>query len=258
MAPREMPSTAPLRSEWSGVWTGYAVFAGVCILLLSLVLGIGFSSINPLDAASWKSAAGGAAIWSAIAFLIATFFGGWAAGSHPGGTRRHGVMKGITLWGLIMLTLVLLVGWAASSALGTASGMAGSALTAVVPTAAQVGTADLQGVLQSNGINITPAQTTDVSTRLAAGDRSGAASTLARDAGISTAKANSVLGQVTSSAQPATSAVKSSAPKVAEGTKAAGGKVAWGGFWLSLISLGCAILGGVIGAGGKQFAFRHA
>lgn len=238
--------------EWNGIWTGYMVWAGVEAILLFLVLGIGFSSLNPLRASSWAGVGRGVVIWIAIMTFIATFIGSWVAGRTPPATKHHGIAKGITLWGMIVITTVLLVGWIAGQAVQVASG-AVSGVASAAPTAATTGISTLQGALQSHGINLSRAQTTDIATRMAAGDRTGAASTLSRDAGISNAQANDILSSVQSGPVGALGGAASQAGTAAgRAVKQGGGSMAWGLFWISLITLGCAIGGGATGGGGLK------
>ncbi|HVB41044.1 MAG TPA: hypothetical protein VNE83_09100 [Terriglobales bacterium] len=248
---RDMAATAavaggevPQHMEWSGIWTGYMTFAGVAILLLSFVFGIGFSSLNPYQRASWTGVGSGTMIWSGIAILIATFLGAWVSGRTPRTSRRHGMMRGVTLWGLILLSLLLVAGSMAGSAVAAGTTVAGSALSA----APAAGVSALMGVLQSNGINVTQQQAAAISTRLVAGDRAGATAALASDANISNARADTVLGQVV---EPAAGAVTTAG----EAVKVGGTSISWGIFWIALIGLGCAVLGG--GMGGSSLMPRR-
>ena len=230
----------PRPMEWNGIWTGYMTFAGVAILLLSFVFGVGFSSLNPLEGSSWADVGQGAMVWSAIVVLIAIFVGSWVAGRTPRTSKRHGMMRGMTLWGLILLTLLFLAGSVAGTAVAATTNVAGSALGAAPAT----GVSALMGVLQSNGINITEQQAAALSAQMVAGNRTGAASRLAADANISNARADTVLGQV---AEPASGA----ATRAGQAVKTGGSSVSWGIFWIALIGLGCALLGGSLGGGGS-------
>lgn len=127
----------PRHMEWNGIWTGYMTFAGVAIILLSFVLAIGFSSVNPFSATSWRSVGGGVLGWSVVVVLIATWLGCWVAARTPRTTKRHGMMRGITLWGMILLTILLVVGWVATT---TVSAVA-SATNVPATTAAATATA---------------------------------------------------------------------------------------------------------------------
>lgn len=234
--------------DWNGIWAGYMVWVGVEVVLLSLVLGIGFSSVNPLLASSWAGMGRGVVIWAVIVTLISTFIGAWVAGRTPAATRRRGIAKGVTLWGLIVLSVIMVVGWAAGRATMVAAGAAGAVGTAA-PAAMQTGITQLQGVLQSNGINVTRAQTAEIATRLAGGDQAGAADALSRDAGISTTQATTILNQVT--AGPS-SAAAGMGQRAAGAVKQGGVSATWGMFWLSLITLGCAVAGGAAGGSGMS------
>ncbi|MGH9475273.1 MAG: hypothetical protein ACRD1C_02950 [Terriglobales bacterium] len=157
IAPRAVVAGAevPRHMEWNGIWTGYMTFVGVAIILLSFILAVGFSSLNPFSATSWRSVGGGVLGWSVVMVLIATWLGCWVAARTPRTTKRHGMMKGITLWAMILLTVVLVVGWVASTTLSAvasaASGpvAAATAPAATVPPTAPGAAAPTQGALSS-------------------------------------------------------------------------------------------------------------
>lgn len=237
----------PGRFSWSGIWGGYLTFIGFGSLLLFFVLGIGFSSVNPLNVSSWQSVGGGVAVWGVIMLLIATFIGAWQSARGPKAvTRREGIKRGVVLWGLIMATMLLIFGWMAGKAVTAAASTAGAVGSAAVPTLQQTTPATVMTTLQRNGITISQAQATTISTDLTAGNRAAAATTLSQTAGISTARADTLLNQMTG---PAGGAAGTAGRTAATG----GSMVAWGAFWLSLIGLGVAILGGAIGSGGVTF-----
>jgi len=229
----------PRHMEWNGIWTGYMTFAGVAVILVSFVLGIGFSSLNPLQGSSWSSVGTGTLVWTGIMVLIATYLGAWVAGRTPRTTKRHGMMRGITLWGMILITMLLIVGWVAGTAVQATSSVAGA-----LGNVGSNGSAAIQGVLQTNGIRgVTNAQATTISDQLMAGDRTGAAATLSTAAGIPQARANTILDQVSGAASGAASTA-------GRAVKHTGGSLSWGLFWISLIGLGCALFGGATGGGG--------
>ncbi len=245
---------APEKVEWSGVWSGYVISIGVALLLMFLVLGLGLSSVNPVDANSWKSAAAGTGIWVGICFLIATFIGGWVAGRSPASTRRIGLLKGVTMWGLLMVSAIALGALLAGTALTTASSIASSPTAAQAATSVAGSTSDLPTVLQNNGIQLSAAQTTALQARLAAGDRTGAASTLARDANLPNARATAIINQVNANSPLA----GVSGGQVASTAKTVAARASWAGFWFALITLICAAVGGVIGGGGlRRFRTRQ-
>lgn len=232
--------------DWGGIWAGYMTFAGVGILLLALVFGIGFSTLQAGSAASWAGVGAGTLVWSVVVLLIAMFLGAWVAGRTPCSTRRHGMMRGVTLWGLILVSDLLLFGWITGTALRAASGAASQALnTATNDSAGQVTT-----VLQTNGItNVSPTQAATISSLLLSGDRDGAANTLAQAANLSTTRADAILGQVSAP-------VGAAASRAGTAVRAGGRTLSWGLFWISLIGLGCALLGGAVGGGGGLARMR--
>jgi hypothetical protein len=232
---------APRHMEWNGVWSGYLAFVGFAVLLLSFVWGIGFASLNPVRGSSWADVGGGTLAWSVVMILIATVIGAWVAGRTPRTSRQHGMMRGVVLWGMILATMLLVMGWTAGTAVSAAANFAGPAAGAVGANHA----AAVQSTLAANGVNITNAQATAIANQLMAGDRTGAAGTLAADANLTTTRADTLLSQVPA---PAAGAAGTAANAVQQG----GGRAAWGLFWIALIGLGCALVGGAAGGGGLQ------
>lgn len=230
------------RLPWGGIWAGYVVFVGVATLLLFLVMGIGFSNVNPLNASSWATVGGGIATWSVIVLLVATFFGGWVAARRPRSTRGDAMTRAVVLWGLIMLSTLLITGWMA----GKAVTIAGSAASTIGATIQRAAPATITSTLQQNGVTITEAQATAISARLGAGDRQGAANTLAQAGGISNDRAQTLINQI---AGPIQQQAQTAGRQAAQGAAQGGGAVTWAGFWLALLSLGAALLGALASGG---------
>ncbi|MGH9480516.1 MAG: hypothetical protein ACRD1L_00340 [Terriglobales bacterium] len=240
------PSAGEVRAvgamEWGGIWAGYMTFAGAAILLLALVFGVGFSTLNPLNSASWVGAGAGTLVWGVVVVLIATFLGAWVAARTPPTTRRHGMMRGVTLWGLILLSDLLLFGWVTGTALSATTGVAGVALNSASNSSA----ARVTSVLEANGVaGVNSTQAATISSLLLAGDRDGAVNALAADANLSTARAAAILGQVTAPAGAAAS-------RAGTALRLGGRTLSWGLFWTALIGLGCALFGGAMGGGGAK------
>jgi hypothetical protein len=252
---------APLeRVEWGGIWAGYALAVGMAVLLTFLVLGIGLSSVNPMDVNSWASVAGGAAVWSGIVILIAVFIGAWVAGSAPAGSRGHGILRGVTLWGLVMITAVTMFGWLATHAVAMAARVAPAAAE-IAQNLPPVGAGTLPppaelrnhvaSAIEGSGVHVSNGVIDEVAARLNAGDHAGADSALARAANIPPTRADTILNQVAvpasgTNTNPAASPSQNLAKGAAEGVKTA----AWAGFWMALLTLCAAVLGGAIGGGG--------
>jgi hypothetical protein len=123
------------RIAWGSVWAGFLVAIGVFMLLTVLGLAIGISSAD-LGPAEDGNAAGlgiGAAIWSGLTLLVALFVGGMVA-TRTGMVydKAAGMVEGLLIWVLFMLTLVYM----ASSGIGMLSSGLFSALGGVTQGAA--------------------------------------------------------------------------------------------------------------------------
>lgn len=146
--PGVIPAVAgtPFKLSWGAILGGAFVALGIWILLYSLGLALGLSSVDPGDPGSARSAGIGTGIWSIIAPLIALFVGGYVAARTAGVVdKAGGALHGAVLWGLTTLAGTILMGMALSSLMGavfsvgkTAVGAAGSA---VVGAASQGGDA---------------------------------------------------------------------------------------------------------------------
>ncbi|MGH9535243.1 MAG: hypothetical protein ACRD2E_10315 [Terriglobales bacterium] len=245
--------------EWNGIWTGYLVWAGCEAILMSLALWIGFSNVNPLRASSWAGVGHGTVIWVAIMTFIATYIGGWVVGRTPRATTSHGIAKALPYWGLVVLTVMVMVAFVASQAVTVAAGGV-AAVGNAAPAAATAGITGVQGQLQTQGYTVTRAEAADIGASLTAGNTGAAATALSRDAGISLAQAHNAIGrlQTTGPAAGLSGAATRAGSAAARGAKHVGGSLAGGMFWLALITLGCAIGGGATGGGGiKRPHFRQ-
>jgi hypothetical protein len=146
--PGVIPAVAgtPFKLSWGAIFGGAFVALGMWILLYSLGLALGLSSVDPGNPGSARSAGIGTGIWSLIAPLIALFVGGYVAARTAGVVdKMGGALHGMVLWGLTTLAGTILMGMAISSLMGavfnvgkTAVGAAGSA---VVGAASQGGDA---------------------------------------------------------------------------------------------------------------------
>lgn len=122
---------------WNGLWQGYMVMLGVAILLVSLTMGIGLSTVTATSGTSWLHMGRGVTIWSIISVLIALFVGSWVAARGPANpSHSHGIARGITLWGMTMGTLLALVLWLGSMAATAAATAAAGAANVAANVAA--------------------------------------------------------------------------------------------------------------------------
>jgi len=100
-----------LRISWGGIWAGVLTVLGTLLFLTTLGLAVGISAADPgsTDAGTLGL---GAAIWSAVALLIALFVGGMAA-TRLGMIydRATGAFEGALVWVLSFVAIL----WLASS-----------------------------------------------------------------------------------------------------------------------------------------------
>ncbi|MBV8030316.1 MAG: hypothetical protein JO035_02285 [Betaproteobacteria bacterium] len=103
-----------LRVSWGGVWGGVLVTMGMLLILGSLGVAIGASTIDPsrADPAKVMTAAG---IWGAASLLVALFIGGMVSTRigmvYDGAT---GLFEGMLVW----IVTVILMGLFAGSGIG--------------------------------------------------------------------------------------------------------------------------------------------
>ncbi|MDR6193189.1 hypothetical protein [Siphonobacter sp. SORGH_AS_0500] len=157
-------SLAPVkRISWSAVFAGVLI-AVVSQLLLSLLgLGIGLSTIDPVEEQNPTAGLGiGTAIWYIISSLLSLLAGGWVAGRLASTPRFFdGIIHGVLTWSLMTLLTIYFLTTTVGSLIGGASRLvggivrtAGSAAGSVASAAGpQLGEA-VKGTLAENGINI--------------------------------------------------------------------------------------------------------
>jgi X-X-X-Leu-X-X-Gly heptad repeat protein len=144
MAPAstEVVPTEAMRVSWGGIWGGVLVAIGIVLLLAALGVAVGVTATDPasMDASTLGTGAG---IWAAASLLIALFVGGMVS-TRIGAIfdRTTGFFEGVLVW----VVAVLLMGYLASSGIGTLAGgafkLVGGASQAV-GSIVQSGTIDL-------------------------------------------------------------------------------------------------------------------
>ncbi|AKF79925.1 hypothetical protein OWM54_13655 [Myxococcus sp. MISCRS1] len=132
----------PFKLSWGAILGGTFVALGVLILLYSLGLALGLSSVDPSNPGSARSAGIGTGIWGLIAPLIALFAGGFVASRTAGVVDKGGgAMHGAVMWGLTTIAGVALMGMVISTIVGTAvrtaTGVVGATGAAVAGAASQ-------------------------------------------------------------------------------------------------------------------------
>lgn len=130
---RELQPAAIKRISWAAIFAGIIIVLVVQLTLSLLGLGIGASTIDPVEgetpAASTIST--GAAIWWIVVSIIALFAGGWVAGRLAGmPTQTDGLLHGFITWGAATLVAVYFLTSTAGSILGGTFGVMGDVLAA--------------------------------------------------------------------------------------------------------------------------------
>jgi len=274
----------PLKISWGAILGGTFVALGVWILLYSLGLALGLSSVDPNDPGSAKSAGIGTGIWSLIAPLIALFAGGVVASRTAGVLdKMGGALHGAVLWGLTTLVGVIVMGMALSSLLGavfsvgkTAVGATGAAIAGAASQGDQVGkVASSFGLNAEDALgpvnqrlrqegkpaitaNQLQAATKDVlNTAIQQGrlDREQLVSAIAQNTALSRRDAEDIAGRVEAQWTQAQAKVGQVGQQVQQGAlKAADttGRVFWGVFFALLLGLASSILGATLGVSKRQ------
>jgi hypothetical protein len=93
----------PLRLDWSALFGGTLIGWGVMLVLALIAMIVGLAVVDPFVARPAASNAG-AAIWGAVAAVIASFVGAFAVVRLAGDRRRgESLMHGAVSWGMSML-----------------------------------------------------------------------------------------------------------------------------------------------------------
>lgn len=131
--PTAPPSTLR-RISWGAIIGGTVAAISILLLLNLLGVGIGASTIDPMQGdRPGGGMAIGAGIWFVLSFLIALAVGGWAAGRLVGvANKKDGMLHGFLTWGVTSMVLI----WALTSAVG---GLIGGATSVLGKTASLTG-----------------------------------------------------------------------------------------------------------------------
>jgi len=99
------------RISWSAIIAGSIVALILQLAINLLAVGIGVSSINPMnsdESVSAKSLGTGAIVSIAISMLVSLFIGGWMAARFSGMPERmDGLLHGVMVWGVVTLVTIV-------------------------------------------------------------------------------------------------------------------------------------------------------
>ena len=182
------------RVRWGGVTSGFVVALGTILLLTTLGLAIGITTLNDPRATTNYIEPGlgiGASLWGAITLLLAFFFGGMVSTRVTDRPDRSGAfMHGTVVWTLVSVFLIWLLGQGISIGLSNLFG----ALGGLTHTATTVVSSVVGGggdLAQRLGLT----DSTQVMNRLSDPE---VASVFAAATGMSTSEAQTALNQLRS------------------------------------------------------------
>lgn len=117
------PATRPgllRRISWGAIFAGAVVAVAIQLVLITLGVAIGMSTVNPTTEADPTSGlAVGAGIWWVVSGLISLFIGGWVAGRLAAFPRWiDAMLQGLVVWGLTAVASL----WLLTTGLGTVLG----------------------------------------------------------------------------------------------------------------------------------------
>lgn len=252
--------------RWSAVFAGAAVAVGLWILFQVFGMGAGLAAVDTDNAGSLKGVGIGTTVWSLLAPLIAMFIGGYIGGKLAG-TRddKIGALHGVVVWALtsvlgVLATVSLVSALAAGAA--RAGGAAISATGAVAGQAAGIDTGitteDLvapinQRLREQGKPTVTAGQLEDAArSAMKSGVRTGSfdrelfVDKLAANTRLSRADAEDIANQIGNRV----SAVGGQAEHAALTAADAVGKALLAAGTSLLLSLGTALLGGLLAVRG--------
>ena len=149
------PLTSALRRiSWGAVFAGVVISLITHLLLTTLGLGIGMSTIDPTRGGSPDAGplTLGASIWWAVSGILAALAGGWVASRLAGiPVRTDGVLHGLVTWAATTLVVIYLLTSTVGSLIGGAFGVLGSAVSGLGQAAGQAATTAASAVTGGTG-----------------------------------------------------------------------------------------------------------
>ena len=137
------PLAAVKRVSWGAVFSGVVVVIAIQLLLGTLGIGIGASTVSPTTQENPVQGLGiGTAIWFGVSTLLALFAGALVAGRLAGMPLRiDGMLHGLVVWGLSTLLTFYLLTTAVGGIIGGTASIMGKGLSVAGQGAAAAGNA---------------------------------------------------------------------------------------------------------------------
>lgn len=138
----------PSRVSWGAIFAGAVVALSFWVLLFSLGLAFGLTSVEPGESIRGEALFTG--IWSLVTPLVALFVGGLTAGWLCRERKMSSMLHGVTVWGLTTVLGVMMV-FTLISTLATGVAAAGSGLISGASSAVSSAAGAAQG---GGGMNV--------------------------------------------------------------------------------------------------------
>ena len=247
---------APFRLSWPALFGGFVTAAAVWLLLYTLGLAVGFSSLS-LDQPNLIKAIGiGGGIWIVVSSFLAMFAGGVVTARSAGYLGRgNGAIHGIVLWGATGLAGTMLIASAMGAFAAQAAQAGGEVASMAVGQAninMEAALTPLNAKLQAAGKpTVSPQQlkaiSNDAVTMAATRgsfDKEAFVTVVAEDTALSRADVQEVFASTIQQADRRMAVLREKAAAAAQTAAVATGRALWAIFGL----LTTALVGSVLGA----------
>lgn len=127
------------RISWASIFAGLVIALALQILLSLLGIGVGLSTVDPVNEAHAASGLGtGAAIWFAISAIVSMFVGGLVGARSSNSLPNDGILHGLLVWALTTLMMFYLVTTAVGRVVSGVGSIVGAGLSATGTAVAAV------------------------------------------------------------------------------------------------------------------------
>jgi hypothetical protein len=159
VADESMASALRLRRRisWGAIFAGVVLVLAVQLLLSLFGLGVGLTTVDPVQGANGMPTASslgiGAGIWWTVSYIIALIAGGYVAARLAGlVTSYDGVLHGLLTWAFALLVTFYLLTTALGGVIGGAFRTVGGAVSSVGSTATETVKSAAPPIAQATGI----------------------------------------------------------------------------------------------------------
>ncbi len=247
---------APFRLSWPALFGGFVTASAVWLMLYTLGLAVGFSSLSVDQPNLIKAIGIGGGIWLVVSSFLAMFAGGVVTARSAGYLGRgNGAIHGVVLWGSSALAGTLLLGSAMGAFAAQAAQAGGEAVymamdsadinveSALVPLNAKLEAAGKPAVTSEQLKEISKDALTMAAAR-GSFDKNTFVNLVAEETALSRAEVQEVFAGTMQQAESRIATLRDKAEAAAQTAAIATGRALWAIFGL----LTTALVGSVLGA----------